>query len=146
MWPLWCDAFSVPSSPGEFLIVQKQQQGVQFVPLDEVVEQVLDSLLQLGLLQGDRVAFVGDLYDQFPQFVQLPFDLEEALGGQSEPEEKKADVTQSLPKCSGLKPPLTCFSGFNSLNTSSAAGRDQSAVDRRWRQSAGASSSPAAPG
>lgn len=62
------------------------------IPLDEVVEQVLDSLLQVGLLQGDWVAFVGDLYDQFPQFVQLAFDLEEALGRQREPEEEKADL------------------------------------------------------
>lgn len=60
-----------------------------------MVEQVLDSLLQLGFLQGDRVAFIGDLYDQFPQFVQLAFDLEEALGGQGEPEEKQAEVTSS---------------------------------------------------
>lgn len=136
---LWCDAFSVPSSPGNLSVLQSGSRGVRSLPLDEVVEQVLDSLLQLGLLQGDWVAFVGDLYDQFPQFVQLAFDLEEALGGQGEPEETKAGV-----KDSALQPPLSCFSAFNSLNTSSAAGPAQSAVDRRWRQSAGASSSPAA--
>lgn len=59
------------------------------VPLDEVVEQELDALLQLRFLQGDGVALVGDLHDQLPQFVQLAFDLEEALGRGREPEEKE---------------------------------------------------------
>lgn len=58
------------------------------LPPDEVVDEVFDSLLQLGFLQGDRVAFVGDLHDQFAQFVQLTFDLEEALCRQSKPERK----------------------------------------------------------
>lgn len=77
-----CSVFSVCKQPPKF----------QFIPLDEVVEEILDSLLQVGFLQGDWVAFVGDLDDQFSQFVQLAFDLEEALGCQSKPEEeKKAD-------------------------------------------------------
>ncbi len=56
------------------------------VPLDEVIEEVFDSLLHLRFLQGDWVTFVGDLHDQLPQFVQLTLDLEETLGCQSKPE------------------------------------------------------------
>lgn len=56
------------------------------VPLDEVIDEVFNSLLQLRSLQGDRITLVGDLQNQFPQFVQLALDLEETLGCQSEPE------------------------------------------------------------
>lgn len=58
------------------------------VPLDEVVEEVLDLLLHLRFLQGDRITFVGDLHNQLPQFVQLTLDLEKTLGCQSKPERK----------------------------------------------------------
>lgn len=61
---------------------------VAFSPLDEVVEEVLDSLLQLRFLQRDWVTLICDLHHQFSQFVQLSLDLEEALCCQSEPEKK----------------------------------------------------------
>lgn len=56
------------------------------VPLDEVIDEVFDSLLHLRFLQRDWVTFIGDLHNQFPQFVQLTLDLEETLGCQSKPE------------------------------------------------------------
>lgn len=59
------------------------------VPLDEVVEEVFDPLLQLRLLQRDRVTLVGHLHNQLPQFVQLPLDLEETLSCQREPESRQ---------------------------------------------------------
>lgn len=55
-------------------------------PLDQVVDQVFDSFLHLRLLQRDGVALIRHLHHQFSQFVQLPFNLEEALCRQSEPE------------------------------------------------------------
>lgn len=65
------------------------------VPLDEVIQEVFDSLLHLRFLQGDWVTFVGDLHNQLPQFVQLTLDLEETLGRQSKPErgEVRGDFT-----------------------------------------------------
>lgn len=57
----------------------------EIVPLDEVVNQVFNSLLQLWFLQRNRVALVGNLYDQFSEFVQLALDLEEALCRHGEP-------------------------------------------------------------
>lgn len=56
------------------------------VPLDEVVDQVFDSLLHLSFLQWDRVALIRHFDNKLPQFVQLTFDLEETLGCQSKPE------------------------------------------------------------
>lgn len=46
------------------------------VPLDEVIDEVFDSFLQLRFLHGNGVTLVGDLQDQLPQFVQLPLHLE----------------------------------------------------------------------
>lgn len=65
------------------------------VPLDEVVQEVLDPLLHLGLLQRDRIALVGDLHHQLAQLVQLPLDLEEALGRQGEPERRETRLCDS---------------------------------------------------
>ena len=62
---------------------------VLVVPLDEVVEVVFDPLLQLRLLQRDRVTLVGHLHNQLAQFVQLPLDLEETLSRQREPEREE---------------------------------------------------------
>lgn len=59
------------------------------VPLDEVVDEIFDPLLDLRLLQGDGVALVRDLHHQFSQFVELALDLEETLCGQSEPEDRR---------------------------------------------------------
>lgn len=56
------------------------------LPLDELIDEVFDSLLHLRFLQGDRVTFVGDLHNQLPQLVQLTLDLEKTLGCQSKPE------------------------------------------------------------
>lgn len=55
------------------------------LPLDQVVDEVFDSLLHLRFLQGDRVTLVGDLHDQIGQFVQLTLHLEQTLCCQSEP-------------------------------------------------------------
>lgn len=66
------------------------------VPLDEVVEEVLDALLHLRFLHRDGITFVGDLHHQLPQFVQLTFDLEEALCCQSKPESEGAQTEEAL--------------------------------------------------
>lgn len=71
------------------------------VPLDEVVQEVLDPLLHLGLLQRDRIALVGDLHHQLAQLVQLALDLEEALGRQGEPERRKTRLCDSSENISG---------------------------------------------
>lgn len=65
------------------------------VPLDEMVQEVLDPLLHLGLLQRDRIALVGDLNHQLAQLVQLALDLEEALGRQGEPERRETRLCDS---------------------------------------------------
>lgn len=57
------------------------------LPLDEVVEEVLDPLLHLRFLQRDWIALIGDLHHQLTQFVQLTLDLEEALGREGEPKQ-----------------------------------------------------------
>lgn len=55
------------------------------LPFDEVVDEVFHLLVHLGFLQGDGVTLIGDLHYQLLQFVQLPLDLEQTLGGQSKP-------------------------------------------------------------
>lgn len=55
------------------------------LPLDEVVEEVLDPLFHLRFLQRNRIALIGDLHHQLTQFVQLTLHLEEALGREGEP-------------------------------------------------------------
>ena len=66
------------------------------LPLDEVVEEVLDALLHLRFLHRDGIKFVGDLHHQLPQFVQLTFDLEEALCCQSKPASEGAQTEEAL--------------------------------------------------
>lgn len=68
---------------------------VSAVPLDEVVQEVLDPLLHLGLLQRDGIALVGDLHHQLAQLVQLALDLEEALCRQGEPERRETRLGDS---------------------------------------------------
>lgn len=57
----------------------------ELLPLDEVVEEVLDPLFHLRFLQRNRVALIGDLHHQLTQLVQLTLDLEEALRHEGEP-------------------------------------------------------------
>lgn len=59
---------------------------VLLVPLNEVVDEVFNSIFHLRFLQWYWVALIGDLHNQLPQFVQLTLDLEQALCCQSEPE------------------------------------------------------------
>lgn len=63
----------------EWVELNHRHVPVEDVPLDEVVDQVFNSLVQLWFLQRYWVALVGDLHDQFPELVQLALDLEEAL-------------------------------------------------------------------
>ena len=65
------------------------------VPLDEVIDEVFNSLLQLRFLQRDRVTLIRDLHDQLPQFVQLTLDMEETLDRQRQPEKGRVRGRES---------------------------------------------------
>lgn len=59
------------------------------VPLDEMVDQIFDSLLHLRFLQWDGVTLIRDLHNELSQFVELALDLEETLSCQSKPERQR---------------------------------------------------------
>ncbi|TNN48138.1 hypothetical protein EYF80_041656 [Liparis tanakae] len=72
------------------------------------------SLLRPWPAKGDGVTLVGDLHNQFHQFVQLTLYLEETLGGQGEPYQL---CSWSRPVISGPPMAAICCLRFQSCSS-----------------------------
>lgn len=59
-----------------------------------MVDEVFNLFFQLRFLKWYWVTLISNLDNELPEFVQLTFDLEEALCRQSKPEEDERQVPQ----------------------------------------------------